>query len=226
MKLYQSLVGSLLYAAVSTRPDIAQTVSKLSRMMSRAEAHHLQRAKRVLAYLKGTSERGLRFSGGGLHDAPNIVLGYSDADWAGDLASRRSTTGYAFLLNGAVISWNSKLQPTVALSTTEAEYMALCAATQEAVFLRKLLLDMGFPQQEATAIGEDNQGCIALSKNPITSARSKHIDIKYHFVREKVKSEEVIVLYCDTDNMMADVLTKPLAEEKHNKFTMWMMGFW
>ena len=222
-KPYQSLVGSLLYAAVATRPDIANAVSKLARVMSKPEQLHWELAKRVLRYLKGTEQLGLRFSGGGV-DEPNMLFGYSDADWAGDAATRRSTTGYVFIINSAAVSWNSKLQPTVALSTAEAEYMAVCAAMQEGVFLRKLLLDLGFKQVIGTPLYEDNQGCIALSKNPITSSRSKHIDIKYHFVREKVTEGQFEVLYCPTDEMLADPLTKALPAEKHSSLTKAFMG--
>lgn len=145
-------------------------------------------------------------------DDPNVLYGWSDADWAGDATTRRSTTGYVFLVNRAAVSWNSKLQPTVALSTTEAEYMALCAAIQEAMFLRQLLKDMGFPQPR-TVLYEDNQGCVALSKNAMTSSRSKHIDIKFHYVREMVSAGNVEVIFCPTDQMLADSLTKALPEE-------------
>jgi transposase InsO family protein len=227
-KLYQSLVGSLLYAAVSTRPDIVQAVSKLARVMSKPEEEHWVMAKRVLRYLKGKPDVGLTYTAGTtvtnqMEHATNALIGYSDADWAGDLATRRSTTGYVFMLNGAAISWNSKLQPTVALSTAEAEYMAMCAAIQEGVFLRKLLHEVGFPQS-STPMLEDNQGCIALGNNPITSSRSKHIDIKYHFVREMVNLKEFVLKYCPTDKMLADPLTKPLPEERHNELCLMMQG--
>jgi len=223
IKPYQSLVGSLLYAAVATKPDIAQVVGKLARMMSKPEQQHWELAKRVLRYLKGTAELGLRFSGGAV-DQANVLYGYSDADWAGDPSSRRSTTGYVFLLNGAAVSWNSKLQPTVALSTAEAEYMAVCATMQEGLFLRQLLDDMGFKQSGMTVIYEDNQGCIALSKNPITSSRSKHIDIKFHFVREQIRNGVFEVLFCPTEDMLADAFTKPMAPERHERLANEMMG--
>eukprot|EP00873_Tetraselmis_striata_P044116 jgi/Tetstr1/464380/TSEL_009173.t1 len=201
---YQALVGSLLYAMVATRPDIAEAVSKLCRVMAKSEERHRQAAKRVLRYLKRTKTLGLTFSGG---KADGLLHGYCDADWAGDVVSRRSTTGFVFMLCGAAVSWKSQLQATVALSTAEAEYMALCAAVCEALFLRELLRELCCAQSEATVIFEDNQSCIALTRNPMTHGRSKHIAIKYHFTLEKVLSGEVAIEYCPTAQMVADALT-------------------
>eukprot|EP00873_Tetraselmis_striata_P023011 jgi/Tetstr1/443275/TSEL_031309.t1 len=218
---YQALVGSLLYAMVATRPDIAEAVSKLCRVMAKPEERHWQAAKRVLRYLKGTKTLGLTFSGG---KADGLLHGYCDADWAGDVVSRRSTTGFVFMLCGAAVSWKSQLQATVALSTAEAEYMALCAAVCEALFLRELLRELCCAQSEATVIFEDNQSCIALTRNPMTHGRSKHIAIKYHFTREKVLSGEVAIEYCPTAQMVADALTKALGRLKHAEFAMQMLG--
>eukprot|EP00873_Tetraselmis_striata_P010321 jgi/Tetstr1/430585/TSEL_020382.t1 len=218
---YQALVGSLLYAMVATRPDIAEAVSKLCRVMAKPEERHWQAAKRVLRYLKGTKTLGLTFSGG---KADGLLHGYCDADWAGDVVSRRSTTGFVFMLCGAAVSWKSQLQATVALSTAEAEYMALCAAVCEALFLRELLRELCCAQSEATVIFEDNQRCIALTRNPMTHGRSKHIAIKYHFTREKVLSGEVAIEYCPTAQMVADALTKALGRLKHAEFAMQMLG--
>eukprot|EP00873_Tetraselmis_striata_P044115 jgi/Tetstr1/464379/TSEL_009173.t2 len=170
-------------------------VSKLCRVMAKSEERHRQAAKRVLRYLKGTKTLGLTFSGG---KADGLLHGYCDADWAGDVVSRRSTTGFVFMLCGAAVSWKSQLQATVALSTAEAEYMALCAAVCEALFLRELLRELCCAQSEATVIFEDNQSCIALTRNPMTHGRSKHIAIKYHFTLEKVLSGEVAIEYCPT----------------------------
>eukprot|EP00873_Tetraselmis_striata_P044094 jgi/Tetstr1/464358/TSEL_009152.t1 len=218
---YQALVGSLLYAMVATRPDIAEAVSKLCRVMAKPKERHWQAAKRVLRYLKGTKTLGLTFSGG---KPDGLLHGYCDADWAGDVVSRRSTTGFVFMLCGAAVSWKSQLQATVALSTAEAEYMALCAAVCEALFLRELLRELCCAQSEATVIFEDNQSCIALTRNPMTHGRSKHIAIKYHFTREKVLSGEVAIEYCPTAQMVADALTKALGRLKHAEFAMQMLG--
>eukprot|EP00873_Tetraselmis_striata_P007817 jgi/Tetstr1/428081/TSEL_018136.t1 len=215
---YQALVGSLLYAMVATRPDIAEAVSKLCRVMAKPEERHWQAAKRVLRYPKGTKTPGLTFSGG---KADGLLHGYCDADWAEDVVSRRSTTGFVFMLCGAAVSWKSQLQATVALSTAEAENMALCAAVCEALFLRELCCAH---QSEATVIFEDNQSCIALTRNPMTHGRSKHIAIKYHLTREKVLSGEAAIEYCPTAHMVADALTEALGRLKHAEFAMQMLG--
>ena len=142
-----------------------------------------------------------------------MVLGYSDADYAGDVDTRRSTTGYVFILNGGAISWSSRRQATVAVSTTEAEYMAEAHAAKEALWLRKLLGDLGFTVPTVT-IFADNQSAIKLANNPVTSARSKHIDVLYHFVRERVARKEVEFEYVPTSEMVADILTKAVSEAK------------
>jgi len=204
--LYQSIVGSLLYAAIATRPDIAQAVSAVSKFCAEPNEAHLTAAKRVLRYLKGTQDLCLVFRP--TEETP--LYGYSDANWAGDLEDRRSTTGNLFIVAGAPVSWLSKKQPTVALSTSEAEYMALSSATQEAVWLRRLMADLGLGDTGATRILEDNQGAIALAKNPVSHSRTKHIDIRHHFIREAVEDDIVEIEYCPTKEMLADILTKPL----------------
>ena len=145
--------------------------------------------KRVFRYIQGTKNYGIEFTVDG-----DALQGYSDADWAGDTESRRSTSGYAFMMNSGCISWRSKKQRTVALSSTEAEYMALSEATQEAVWLKVFLCELGeMAKDEAIKIYEDNQGSIALAKNPEFHKRTKHIDIRYHFVREKVEDGQVVL---------------------------------
>ena len=139
--------------------------------------------------------------------------GYSDADYAGDSDTRRSTTGFVFILNGGAISWNSRLQPTVAVSTTEAEYMASAQAVREALWLKKLLGDFGI-KVGAMPIYTDSQGALKLLKHPIASIRSKHIDVIHHFARERVSRKEVCFAYCSTDEMVADCFTKPLPVSK------------
>ena len=130
-----------------------------------------------------------------------------------------STSGNLFTLNGSPVSWKPKLQSTVALSTAEAEYVALCAAAKEAIFLRTLLYEIKIPHSQPTEIKEDNQSCIALKRIPICNERTKHIDIRYHFTREKVLNIEILVRYCPTENMIADILTKPLPAPRHEKLT-------
>ncbi len=202
--LYMSLVGSLIYLSVVSRPDISYAVGKVSQKMSNPTQSDWIAAKRILRYLKNEKSTGPTY---GKHGS-TILTGYSDSDWAGDLETRRSTSGYIFLFGGAAISWSSKRQVTVALSSTEAEYIAVCSAVQEAVYLRTLLKDFGYEQKEPTIIHQDNQGSIAISKNAVVSRRTKHIDIKYHYVREMVETGEVTMDYIPTEKMLADCLTK------------------
>lgn len=208
---YSELVGSLLYLAVCTRPDIAYAVGALARYMATPSMEHWTAAKAVMRYLAGTSNYGIIFGRGGTSE----MTGYCDADYGGDIDTRRSTTGYTFIFHGGVVSWSSRLQPTVAVSTTEAEYMAAAAAVKEALWLRKLLLDLGI-NVGTLKINCDNQGAIKLLKHPIASVRSKHIDIIYHFARERVARKEVKFDYIDTERMIADCMTKALPEGKFN----------
>lgn len=209
---YSELVGGLLYMSVYTRPDIAQAVGALARYMSCATSLHWEAAKEVLRYVAGTQSLGINF---GLEDN-SVLIGYCDADYAGDLDNRRSTTGYVFTLNGGSISWSSRLQPTVAASTTEAEYMSAAAATKEALWLRKLLPDLGM-NIKTVEIFCDNQGAIQLLKHPIASARSKHIDVLHHFARERVARGEVVFIYIKTTDQVADIMTKILPPAKFKK---------
>ena len=208
--LYQSLIGSLMYLATCTRPDIAYSVGVLARFSSKPNQSHWTAAKRVLRYLKGTSNLGIVFKG----DSPDGPAVFSDADWAGDAGDRKSTSGYMFCIAGGPVSWRSKKQSTVALSTAEAEYVALSSAAQECVWMRRLNSDLGNSREEPTTIMEDNQSCIAMAKNPQQHGRSKHIDIKYHFVRELVENKTIKLKYCPTKEMIADFLTKGLNREQ------------
>jgi hypothetical protein len=166
--------------------------------------------KRVLRYVQGTKNYGLEFKDGG----NNQLFGYSDADWAGDKGDRKSTSGYAFFLNGSLVSARSRKQQTVALSTAEAEYVALSAAVQEAMWLRCVLKDIGIPQAAPILILEDNQSAISIANNPASHDKTKHIAIRHHFVRDSVEAGEVQLQYCPTNEMVADILTKPLAHDR------------
>jgi len=212
---YQSAVGSLMYAMTCTRSDIAYAVSTVSRYCSNYGTAHWTAVKRIMRYLKGTAHYRLQLGGG----TQVLLSGYCDADWAGDLDERKSTTGYAFYIGDGLVSWNSKRQPTVALSTAEAEYMSAAQAAKEALWLKQLLGELGFTQSQPVMIRSDNQGCIALTKNPAYHSRTKHIDIRHHFIRDTVDAGDIELQYCATDNMVADVLTKALAKDKHEKHT-------
>ena len=207
---YQSMVGSLLYASIATRPDIAQAVGAVSKFNSCPTEAHLTAVKQIYRYLKGTIGIYIKYE----RSTDNSLVGFSDADWAGDLNDRHSTTGNLFMMSGAAVDWLSKKQPVVALSTTEAEYIALCSATQETVWLNRLLTDIKAPPQKPILIKEDNQGTIAVANNPISHNRTKHIDIKFHYVREALEDNIVDLIYCPTEEMTADILTKPLARQQ------------
>jgi hypothetical protein len=178
-KPYRQLIGSLMYAMRGTRPDIAYAIGKLSKFCNNPGPEHWTAAKRVLRYLKGTKHYGIKYTG--TSGYPTLE-GYADADWAGNKENSKSTSGYVFLLAGGAISWRSRLQTLVALSSTEAEYVALAEAGQETQWLRQMLEDLNFPQTEPTRMWQDNQGCIALVKGQ-GSSRTKHINIKYHYAQ-------------------------------------------
>ena len=203
--VYRKAVGSLQYLC-NTRPDICQAVGVVSRFCGDPSEDHWGAVKRILRYVKGTIDFGIQFK----HGNNLRLLGYADADWAGDLQDRKSTSGYVFFLNGAPVSYCSKKQLSVALSTAEAEYMAASLAAQETMWLRCLLQEMGVEQEGATTLLQDNQGAIAIAKNPELHSRTKHIDIRYHFIRECVESKVIKEEYCATQDMVADILTKPL----------------
>lgn len=207
---YSELIGSLLYIAGCTRPDISQAVGVLTRHMSCPGVAHWKAAKEVVRYLSGTAEFGLFF---GSERVEEGLVGFSDADHAGCVDSRKSTTGYVFTLHGGAICWASKLQRSVAVSTMEAEYMAASEASKEAIWLRHLLEDLGYVVRPV-AIHCDNQSAIKVIKNPVVSTRSKHIEIRYHAVREQVARRAIQMVDCRTEDMVADMLTKALATEK------------
>lgn len=212
---YAKAVGSLMYLMMGTRPDLAYSVSCLSRFMANPTSQHTTAIKRVLRYLKGSRNLELTYRGelGGL-------LGYTDADWGADQETRRSTSGYVFSLGSAPISWSSKRQPTVALSSCEAEYMGETQATKEAIWLRRLLGELLSHKENPTAtiIFGDNQGAIALARNPQFHARTKHIAIQHHFVREAQARGEVDIQYTPTEQQVADGLTKALPKDAFLKF--------
>jgi hypothetical protein len=203
---YQSIVGSLLYAALTTRPDIAFAVNELGRFNAQANQFHMLAAHHVLRYLAGTTNHGLVFR---LHGSPHDIKPevYTDSSWANDLETRRSTSGMVVKLNGNVVSWLSRKQKTVALSSTEAEYMAASEATSEALWLRAWIKEV-FQVDAPVLLYCDNQSALALAKNDTFHQRTKHIDIRYHFIRERVQWGHVIMQFVPTEDQEADILTK------------------
>ena len=222
-KDYREIVGSLIYAMTCTRPDISWIVSKLSETLAKPKTQDLLAAKHVLRYLKGTVDYELCFR---KTDEVLSLIAFSDSDWASSVEDRRSTTGYCFSLTpqDSAISWKSRNQPTVALSTCEAEYIGLANTTQESMYLTQLLNGMDNSAYTCTKIYGDNQGAIAMSRNPVNRLRSKHIDIKYHFIRDALSEGRIHVEYFPTEDMIADILTKPVSTVNIVKFKSCMFG--
>ena len=221
---YRAIVGSLIYVMTGTRPDLCYIVTKLSQKMSKPTQTDLSTAKHALRYLKGTSKLGLTFR---KSSNPLIIQGFCDSDWGASTTDRRSVTGYNYQLSqtGPLISWKSRKQQTVALSTCEAEYIALANAVQEAKFLKQLCIDIRVSIGEGKAfIKIDNQGAMNLAKNPIHHQRSKHIDIRYHFIREEVREDRVSLEYVPTKENIADIFTKPASKENLEKFKDIILG--
>ena len=211
---FKSTLGQVMYLMVRTRPDIAYAVCKLSTFSNNPTITHWKALKRVLRYLAGTRNRGVTYGG-----ASNMnLMGWTDADWAGDVDSARSTAGYVFTLNGGAISWRSAKQKSVAKSTAEAEYMASSDAAQEATWIRYLLPELGEQLDGPTMIQGDNQGAIVLAKNPVDHRRTRYINVSYHFVRELIANGTLTYSYVPTKDVVADGLTKALTPAKFNDF--------
>jgi len=232
---FRELVGSLLYVSIATRPDITYSVSQLSRHLNNFDETHWTAAKRVLRYLKRTQDYGLfyhisnlsalsfaqqKYNGPKSEEVENRkIKSFSDADFGGTKLDRRSVSGNVNLFAGAAISWRSQVQPTVALSTLEAEYMAMSKAAQEVIWLKLLFTEIGILLPgTAVTINGDNQGCLSTVVNHKITHQVKHIDIRHHFIRERVESGDINVEHVPTSEMVADVLTKPLIGDTFKKF--------
>ncbi|RVW34206.1 Retrovirus-related Pol polyprotein from transposon TNT 1-94 [Vitis vinifera] len=205
---YASAVGSLMYAMVCTRPDIAYAVGVVSRFLSNPGRHHWEAVKWIMRYLRGTSKLKLTFGSG-----KPIFVGYTDSDMTGDVDNRRSTSGYLMTFSGGAVSWQSRLQKCVALSTTEAEYIAAAEACKELLWMKCFMQELGFKQQRYVVYC-DNQSAIHLSKNSTYHARSKHIDVRYHSMRDALNDNLFEIEKIHTDNNGSDMLTKTLPREK------------
>eukprot|EP00253_Pinus_taeda_P002974 PITA_02974 len=210
---YSSAVGSLMYAMVCTRPDIAHAVGVLSRFMSKPGKDHRTIVKQVFRYLRGTSDYGLCYQGRPILDKVLDIHGFFDAEWVGDLDQRRSTSGYVFNLFGGAFNWMSKKQSIVALSTTGAEYMTATHASKEVVWLQRLCSSIGLVQ-EAIRIDYDNQSAIFLENNLAYHSKTKHIDVQYHFVRDMIEDKKVLLVKVVTLKNTIDALTKSTSSEK------------
>lgn len=212
---YQELLGSLMYLCVTTRPDISFAVSYLSQFNSCYTEFHWMQAKRIVRYLKGTKQKALVFKKSNVNPS---LEGYSDADWASDV-DRKSYTGFVFKYGGNSISWGSYKQSCISLSSTEAEYISLSEASREAVFLQALLRELVMLSFCRITLYCDNQSAMQLAVNHVHHKRSKHIEVRYHYVRDMIERFDVKLLYIPTEAMVADVFTKPLGCVKHQLFT-------
>ncbi|KAM1320779.1 hypothetical protein ACFX2F_013932 [Malus domestica] len=206
---YRQLVGSLLYLT-ATRPDVMFAASILARFMHNPTKKHMGTAKRVLRYIQGTIDFGIVFERG----KATTLIGYCDSDWTGSEDDMRSTSGYAFTLGSGMFSWASIKQNTVALSTAEAEYVSAAEATSQAKWLRFVLEDFGEEQVEGTQILCDNTSTIAMTKNLVFHQKTRHINRKFHFIREAIQAKEIELVYCRTEEHIADILTKALPKDR------------
>ncbi|POM76510.1 Integrase catalytic core protein [Phytophthora palmivora] len=207
--LYREAIGSLLWISNCTRPDIATATNCLSRFVSCPTSVHWKGVKRILRYLKGTTNSGLFYKfGHGIASKLQTII-YSDANWAGDSSSAKSTSGSVLQINGMTISWSSRKQTTVALSTMEAEYVAACSAVQDCIAIHQLLQELGLMQQtDAVLLRVDNQSAIKSMRNVISTQRTRHLQIKYHFIRDAIANKKIQVEYCPSQQQLADVFTK------------------
>lgn len=209
---FKQLVGSLRYLTV-TRPDLIYSVNLISRYMEAPTEQHMLAAKRVLSYVQGTTDFGIQYKKGG----EEKLAGFVDSDYAGDSDDRRSTSGYVFKFGGGAVAWASKKQPIVTLSTTEAEFVAAAYGACQAVWMMNILEEIGSKQEEGMVMFCDNSSTIKLSKNPVLHGRSKHIHVRFHFLRELVNDGAIKLEYCSTQDQLADVMTKAVKLEVFEK---------
>jgi len=253
---YREAVGTLLWLSLGTRPDISYAVSQVTKFNDCYGSEHWQAVKRIIRYLKGTINLGLKYSSidhsgefrerfKSVRDIKDfkrtmyrskhqrsitdrdvlMALGFADADLARCVDTRRSHTGFLFLLGSCLISWQSKQQTSVALSSMESENISACACTQEGIWLKRILEELGCIFSGPVTIFEDNQACIYYSRNPGDHQRTKHIDTKYHFVREQVKAGNIILEKIRTTDNLADLFTKPLTKKEFYNLIQYFMTY-
>jgi len=205
---YSSAVGSLMYAMVCSRPDLSYAMSLVSRYMSNPGKEHWRAVQWIFRYLRGTADSCLKFG-----RTDKGLIGYVDSDYAADLDRRRSLTGYVFTVGSCAVSWRATLQSVVALSTTEAEYMAICEACKELIWLKGLYAEL-CGVESCISLHCDSQSAIYLTKDQMFHERTKHIDIKYHFVRDVIEEGKLKVCKISTHDNPADMMTKPIPVAK------------
>ncbi|GKA56684.1 uncharacterized mitochondrial protein-like protein [Tanacetum coccineum] len=218
--LYRSLVGALQYLTI-TRPDLSYAVNQVSQFLHAPTIAHFQSVKRILRYVKGTISFGLTFS----RPHTNTIIGYSDADWARCLDTRRSTYGYSIYLGGNLVSWSAKKQPTVSRSSCESEYRAMANTAAEIVWITHLLQELHALPPDRPTLLCDNKSALFMTQNPVSHKRAKHIDLDYHFIRELVHSGKLYTKFVPTNLQVADIFTKSLPRSQFETFrTMLRLG--
>ena len=200
---YQRLVGKLIYLS-HTRPDIAYAVSVISQFMHQPQDDHLEAALRVVRYLKGTFDHGIMFRRGKHLE----IHGYTDADWAGNPIDRRSTSGYFTFVGGNLVTWKSKKQKVVALSSAEAEFRGIRNGLTEVLWLRRLMGELGFLSQKTCQIFCDNKAAISIAENPVQHDRTKHVEVDRHFIKENIEGGIIEFPFVRSKDQLADILTK------------------
>jgi hypothetical protein len=211
--MYKCIVGSLIYMTI-IRPNLSYVVGVVSQFMQTPRKPHLDAMRRILRYIKHTLQCGIFYEA----KSQLQVHGYTNVDWAGNVSNRRSTSGFMFSFGSGDISWSSKKQPTVALSSTEAKYRGAVIAACEIVWLQKLLSDLGQSVDAPIVIYCDNISSILLANNPVYHVRKKHIEVHYHFIREKILAKEIDLIHVSTEDQVTDIFTKALGTDKLKKF--------
>ena len=200
---------------IATRPDLMFAVSMISRYMAKPTELHLMAAKRILRYLKGTIKLGVFYKKGGCEG----MVAYADSNYTGDIGDRKSTSGYVFMLGFGAVVWSSRKQPIVTLSTTKAKFVAVAACASQAVWMKRIIEKLSLEESKCTTtIFCDNSSTIKLSKNPMLHGRSKHIDVRFHFLRDLTREGAIELVYCGTQDQLADVMTKPLTVDAFQRF--------
>ncbi len=213
---YQSHISSVMYAMLSTHPDIGYAITKLSQYSSNPGEEHWTAINCLLHYLNSTKSLKLVYDGNSKDDDES---GFSNSDWAGNPRDHHSISGFVFTMAGGAVSWSSKKQPSVALSSMEGKYMAMTHATKEAIWIQQFLHDIHFPLPNPTTLLVDNQGAIALTSNLTFHAWTKHIGVRHHFIHKWVEDNDISLKYIPTNNQVADILTKALLYNKHSMFS-------
>jgi histone deacetylase 1/2 len=201
---YRSTVGGLQYLTL-TRPDLSYAVNKVCQYLSEPTSAHWEAVKRILRFVKGSADIGLRIR----KSSSSLLSVFTDADWAGSTDDRRSTGGFAVFYGPTLISWSARKQPTVSRSSTEAEYKVLANSTAEVIWIQSLLRELNVPQPRAPVLWCDNLGATYLTANPMFHARTKHIEVDFHFVSEKVAQGALDVRFVSSADQVADAFTKP-----------------